>query len=91
MAATGRVTHDGENGSTPRVRAASYGVQAVSVTEIIYMGSKLDLGEAVAWWTGSNVHCTVMTDPRYTEAGVSVQRGPRGTSYVVVFSSPSAR
>jgi len=91
MAATGRVSHNGADGSTPRVRAASFGVQAVSVTEIIYMGARLDPNEAVAWWTASNVHCTVMTDPRYTEAGVSVQRGPRGTSYVVVFSSPSGR
>ncbi|WP_034383544.1 CAP domain-containing protein [Deinococcus sp. YIM 77859] len=87
MSSSGRITHAGAGGSTPRLRAASTGVQAVSVTEIIYMGPGVNPQGAVQWWLGSAVHCTVLTDPRYTHAGASVVQGARGTAYVVVLSS----
>lgn len=87
MSSSGRITHTGAGGSTPRVRAASTGVQAVSVTEIIYLGTGLNPQGAVRWWLGSPVHCAVLTDPRYTHAGASVVQGSRGTAYVVVLSS----
>ncbi|WP_110886636.1 CAP domain-containing protein [Deinococcus yavapaiensis] len=87
MAATGRITHYGENGSTPKVRAASFGEHATSVTEIIFMGSPGPFERAVTWWLNSAVHCNVFTDARYASAGVSVLTGARGTAFVVVFSS----
>ncbi|GGO31038.1 CAP domain-containing protein [Deinococcus humi] len=87
MSASGRVTHSGQNGSTPRVRAASTGVHATSVTEIVYMGSGLNTEAAMLWWLSSPVHCYWMTERRYTHAGVSLVRGSRGTAYVIVLSS----
>lgn len=87
MSSSGRISHTGFGGSTPRVRAASTGVQAVSVTEIIYLGPGVNPGGAVRWWLNSPVHCAVLTDRRYTHAGASVVQGSRGTAYVVVLSS----
>lgn len=87
MAQSGEVSHIGPGGTTPRVRAASSGIQTVSVTEIIYLGSRLDPEAAVQWWLHSPLHCSVMTDGRYTTAGASVVRGNRGTAYVMVLTS----
>ncbi len=87
MSSSGRISHVGTGGSTPRVRAASTGVTAVSVTEIVYLGSGVDPRGAVRWWLHSPVHCAVLTDARYTHAGASVVQGSRGTAYVVVLSS----
>ncbi len=87
MAASGQVTHTGQGGSTVRVRAASTGVNATSVTEIVYMGSGLDPEQAMRWWLGSAAHCYWMTEGRYTHAGTSIVQGARGTAYVIVLSS----
>ncbi len=87
MANAGRVTHTGRNGSTPRLRAASFGVDAVSVTEIVYLGQRPDLQRALTWWKNSAVHCFYMTDGRYAQAGASVVSGARGTALVIVMSS----
>lgn len=87
MGQSGRVSHAGTGGSTPRVRAASTGIQATSVTEIIYLGSSADPEQAARWWLGSAVHCFWMTEERYTHAGASVIQGARGTAFVVVLSS----
>lgn len=87
MSSSGRITHTGRGGSTPRVRAASTGVMAVSVTEIIYLGAGMNPQGAVRWWLHSPVHCAILTDARYTHAGASAVQGSRGTAYVVVLSS----
>lgn len=87
MSSSGRITHTGVGGSTPRVRAASTGVRAVSVTEIVYLGVGVNPEAAVRWWLSSPVHCSVLTDARYTHAGASVVQGARGTASVVVLSS----
>lgn len=87
MARSGEVSHIGAGGTTPRVRAVSSGIQTVSVTEIIYLGSRLDPETAVQWWLHSPLHCSIVTDGGYTTAGVSVVRGERGTAYVVVLTS----
>ncbi|EYB68262.1 hypothetical protein DEIPH_ctg025orf0115 [Deinococcus phoenicis] len=87
MSSSGRITHTGAGGSTPRIRAASTGVQAVSVTEIIYLGAGVGPQGVVRWWLNSPVHCSVLTDARYTHAGASAVQGSRGTAYVVVLSS----
>ncbi|MBB5233336.1 CAP domain-containing protein [Deinococcus budaensis] len=87
MSSRGGITHSGAGGSTPRVRAASVGVEAVSVTEIIYMGAGAGPQGAVTWWLNSPVHCAILTDARYTHAGAAVVQGARGTAYVVVLSS----
>lgn len=87
MAASGRITHVGADGSNPRVRAASFGTKASSVSEIIYLNVAGPVDRAVTWWIGSTVHCDVLTHPRYTKAGASVVRGPRGTAFVVVLSN----
>ena len=89
MARSGLVTHTGPGGTTPRVRAASTGIESVSVTEIVYLGSGLDSEAAMQWWLHSPVHCFYMTDSRYTTAGASVVRGSRGTAYVMVLTSDS--
>lgn len=85
MSSRAGVTHAGAGGTTPRIRAASVGVQAVSVTEIIYMGTGPQA--ALNWWLASPLHCAILTDGRYTHAGVAVVQGSRGTAYVVVLSS----
>lgn len=87
MAQSGGVTHIGPGGTTPRLRAASTGIQSVSVTEIVYMGSGLNPEAAMQWWLHSPVHCFYMTDRRYTTAGASIVRGNRGTAYVMVLTS----
>jgi len=87
MAQSGVVTHTGPGGTTPRLRAASTGIQSVSVTEIVYMGSGLNPEAAMQWWLHSPVHCFYMTDARYTTAGASIVRGNRGTAYVMVLTS----
>ena len=87
MARSGLVTHTGPGGTTPRVRAASTGIESVSVTEIVYLGDGLDSEAAMQWWLHSPVHCYYMTDGRYTTAGASVVRGSRGTAYVMVLTS----
>lgn len=85
MSSRAGVTHAGAGGTTPRIRAASVGVQAVSVTEIIYMGTSPQ--SALNWWLASPLHCAILTDARYTHAGAAVVQGSRGTAYVVVLSS----
>ena len=87
LAGSGRVTHSGPSGSTPRLRAASFGARAVSVSEIVYLGSRPQVQGALNWWTHSAVHCFYMTDPRYALAGASVVTGARGTALVIVLSS----
>ncbi|GGB49323.1 CAP domain-containing protein [Deinococcus soli (ex Cha et al. 2016)] len=87
MSATGRITHTGANGSTPRVRAASTGVNAVSVTEIVFMGGSQNPESAIRWWLQSPVHCFWMNEGRYTHVGAAVVQGSRGTAYVMVLSS----
>lgn len=87
MSSSGRITHTGADGSTPKVRAASTGVNAVSVTEIIYMGGGVNPEQAVRWWLNSAVHCYWMNENRYTHVGAAVVQGSRGTSYVMVLSS----
>jgi uncharacterized protein YkwD len=87
MAKSGEVSHTGPGGSTPRLRATGNGIQALSVAEIIYLGRLPDPERAVQWWLHSSVHCLIMTDPRYTTAGVSVVRGAQGTASVVVLTS----
>lgn len=87
MAATHQVSHIGAGGSTPKTRAAKMGLSAVSLTEIIYLGSGNNPEKAINWWRNSAVHCAVMTDPRYTHAAASVVSGGGSTAYVVVLSS----
>ncbi|UBV41642.1 CAP domain-containing protein [Deinococcus taeanensis] len=87
MGSTGRISHTGAGGSTPRIRAASTGVNAVSVTEIIYMGGTLNPESAIRWWLNSPVHCFWMNEGRYTHVGAAVIPGSRGTAYVMVLSS----
>jgi len=81
------VTHEGEGGSTPQSRAATAGIRAASVSEIVYLGRRGGVEGAVTWWRHSAVHCRVMTDPRYSVAGASVVAGPDGTAYVMVLTS----
>ncbi|WP_235692915.1 CAP domain-containing protein [Deinococcus aquaedulcis] len=87
MSSTGRISHTGAGGSTPRVRAASTGVNAVSVTEIIFMGGGVNPESAIRWWLNSAVHCFWMNERRYTHVGAAVVPGSRGTAYVMVLSS----
>ncbi|MDV6373488.1 CAP domain-containing protein [Deinococcus arenicola] len=87
MASSRRVTHTGQDGSTPRIRAASTGVNAVSLSEIVYLNTGLDPEAAMQWWLGSASHCFWMTEGRYTHAGASVVQGARSTAYVIVLSS----
>ena len=87
MAGSGEVSHVGPDGSTPPQRAAGLGLQAVSVTEIVYLGHSPDPESALRWWLHSPVHCKIITDPRYSVAGGSVVQGKQGTAYVVVLSS----
>lgn len=87
MASSGRITHSGPGGTTPRIRAASTGIRAVSVTEIVFMGRGLNPEAAIQWWLKSPVHCYWMTEKRYTHVGASIVQGRGGTAYVMVLSS----
>ncbi|ACO46447.1 CAP domain-containing protein [Deinococcus deserti] len=87
MGSSGSISHTGAGGTTPKIRAASTGVNAVSVTEIIFMGRGVNPEAAMQWWLNSPVHCYWMTEGRYTHAGASIIQGARGTAYVIVLSS----
>lgn len=91
MAETGRVTHAGADGSTPKARVAARGVSPASVSEVIYLSASSLPGDALRWWLSSSVHCAVLTDARYVNVGAGVARGPGGTAYVVVLSGPDRR
>ncbi len=86
MAATGKITHTGSDGSSPRVRAAAYGVRAVSVSEIIYLNVSGPEEKAVQWWLHSAVHCDVLMNARYFYAGAAVVPGQHGLAQVMMFS-----
>ncbi|TSA87824.1 CAP domain-containing protein [Deinococcus detaillensis] len=87
MAQTGRVSHTGAGGTSPRVRAASTGVRGPNMSEIIYLNVGLNASQAVNWWRNSPVHCYALTNPAYTKAGMSIVRAGRGTAYVMVLSN----
>jgi len=87
MAQTGRISHTGAGGSSPRVRAASTGVRGGNMSEIIYLNMGLNAQQAVNWWRNSPVHCYAMTNPLYTKAGMSIVQAGRGTAYVMVLSN----
>lgn len=88
MAATGKITHTGADGSSPRVRAASYGVRATRMSEIIYLSASGPPEGAVQWWLHSAVHCDVLMNARYAYAGAAVVPGLHGLAQVMVFSGP---
>ncbi|MCZ7546554.1 MAG: CAP domain-containing protein [Anaerolineae bacterium] len=70
---TGRISHTGAGGSTPRDRAiaAGYGGGAsVDVAENIVEGGLMTVEAAIRWWRNSPVHYNTMTSPYYDEAGV---------------------
>ena len=87
LAQTGRISHTGANGSSPRVRAASTGVRGGNISEIIYLSLGLNAQQAVNWWRNSPVHCYAMTNPLYTKAGVSIVQAGRAAAYVMVLSN----
>lgn len=87
MAQTGRISHTGAGGSSPRVRAASTGVRGGNMSEIIYLSAGLNAPQAVNWWRNSPVHCYAMTNPAYTRAGLSIVQAGRGTAYVMALSN----
>lgn len=87
MAQTGRISHTGAGGTSPRVRAASTGVRGPNMSEIIYLGAGLNASKAVNWWRNSAVHCYALTNPAYTKAGMSIVQTGRGTAYVMVLSN----
>lgn len=86
LAASGQVTHSGKDGSQPRDRAGRLGVHATQLTEMVYLGQRPDPQRALGWWQRDTLHCHIMADPRFSEAGASVVAGPGGVAVVVVFS-----
>lgn len=86
LAASGQVSHTAKDGSQPRDRARRLGITAPTVTEMVYLGGRPDPLRALDWWQRDALHCHIMADPRFTEAGASVVKGAGGLAVVVVLS-----
>jgi hypothetical protein len=77
--------HIQANGSTPRSRMTAAGYTGSFVGENVYGGGMATASIAFNWWVGSALHYANMTNARYTEIGIGIARGTRGTFYTLNF------
>ncbi|WP_432483307.1 CAP domain-containing protein [Kineococcus esterisolvens] len=84
MAATGRMTHVGADGSTPRVRLAAHGVQPWRTAENVAHG--YDAASVVEAWLASPGHRANILDCRLTLVGIAEAPGATGPYWTQVFA-----
>lgn len=84
MAATGRMSHTGADGSSPRTRLAAQGVLPMRTAENVAVGySAADVVDA---WLASPGHRANLLDCRLQLVGVSERRGAAGQFWTQVFA-----
>jgi len=88
MAASGRLDHEGSDGSLPADRASRAGYGWSAVAENVAAGPN-SAEEAVRIWLDSPGHCANLMSGRYSETGVAHATDPaHGTYWVQVFAAP---
>src|SRR5688572_3666125 len=76
MAARGRMSHAGADGSTPGERATRAGYRWQTIGENVAFGQSTS-EQVVAGWLKSPHHCENIMDPDFTEMGIGVAAGAR--------------
>lgn len=91
MAATGVITHDEDNGSSPESRAIAYGYGGKWVHENIFAGVNATPQDAMNFWINSPIHYAGLTHTQKTDVGIGIARDSLGTVfYTVMFGEGSA-
>lgn len=80
MAETGIIDHTGSDGSTVRQRVGDTGYGDWPADEVVF-GGMATVDNAWQFWTTDPHHRAVLLNPKLVEAGVSVDKGSRGTFY----------
>jgi len=89
MAARGRMSHEGADGSTPGERATRAGYDWRSIGENVAFG-QASAEQVVAGWLTSPHHCENIMDPDFTDMGIGVAAGGRsGPYWSQVFGKPA--
>ncbi|MCI2239589.1 CAP domain-containing protein [Paenibacillus sp. TRM 82003] len=84
MAAGGRMSHVGADGSTPRVRLAAHGVQPWRTAENVAYG--YDAASVVDAWLASPGHRANILDCRLTHVGIAEAPSPVGPYWTQVLA-----
>ncbi|HYE59278.1 MAG TPA: CAP domain-containing protein [Rhodothermales bacterium] len=84
LAAIGRVSHVGSDGSTAASRAAEAGYTGTVLGEVV-AGGDGNAKAVVAGWLNSPEHCRVLMDPRATQAGAAMY----GRYWTLVVAAPA--
>jgi len=91
MAARGRMSHSGADGSTPGERAIRAGYRWQAIGENVAYGQPTS-EQVVAGWLGSAHHCANIMDPDYTDMGIGFAAGTRDSArpyWSQVFGKPA--
>jgi uncharacterized protein YkwD len=87
MAATGRVSHTGSDGTLEQQRIAAAGYAASISDEVIY-ASVNGIEPVWSFWSTHPVHVYVLTNGRYTDVGISAYTAGATTYYTADFGEP---
>jgi uncharacterized protein YkwD len=80
MAGTGNIDHGGSDGSTPKRRILDTGYEAQFTGENIY-GGIATIDDAWNYWVNDPQHRDNLLNKLFTDIGISVVKGTRGTYY----------
>jgi uncharacterized protein YkwD len=80
MANTGKIDHTGSDGSTARQRILDTGYEAQFTGENIY-GGMATIDDAWDYWASDPSHRDILLNKLFTDIGISVVKGTRGTFY----------
>ena len=83
MAGTGKIDHAGSDGSTARRRILDTGFEAQFTGENIY-GGMVTVDDAWDYWVNDPPHRDVLLNKLFTDIGISVVKGARGTYYYTI-------
>lgn len=87
MAAHGRLSHTGTDGSGPEDRMRAAGYQPGHSGEVIAVGQATATA-VVGLWMDSPSHRSILLTCRYTDAGVGVAAGPDGPWWTLDLAGP---
>lgn len=87
MASAVKFSHTGDDGSTPKSRAADAGYIGF-VVENIVGGSNMTPRQGLIWWQNSPIHYNTLVTTRYAEAGTGYATNGTQHMYVLVVGRP---
>lgn len=82
QASSGKPSHTGAGGSTPKSRAVAAGYgngAAINVSENIASGTSMTPANAIQIWQGDSLHLNTMLSSNYTHAGAGIASDGRVT------------